>query len=64
MIRKDGVQLGFWRPDEVPNKVYEINNLNLQIPKIKYQWLFFVIYATSKLQGKDLKIALFRIKVD
>lgn len=55
IVCEEGVKLGFWGCDEVPEKIYEIKDLNLQIPKIKFQWLFFVIFSTKSYQGKDLK---------
>lgn len=55
IVCEEGVKLGFWGCDEVPEKIYEIKDLNLQIPKIKFQWLFFVIFSTKGYQGKTLK---------
>lgn len=52
---EEGVKLGFWKLNEAPKKIYEIDNLNLQIPKIKLQWFIFVIFSTINYQGKDLK---------
>jgi len=55
IICEEGVKLGLWKLNEAPEKIYEINNLNLQIPKIKLQWFIFVIFSIKNNQGKDLK---------
>lgn len=54
IICEEGFRLGYWKHNEAPRKIYEINNLNLQIPKIKLQWFIFVIFFTKDYQGRDL----------
>lgn len=54
VVSKAGIALGFWKKDSIPFKVFEIHNLNVQIPKIKLLWAIFILATNADKECNDL----------
>lgn len=55
VVSNAGIALGFWEKDNIPFKVFEIHNLNVQIPKVKLLWAVFILATNTDKECNDLK---------
>lgn len=54
LIQNAGIYLSLWSEEEIPEKLYLLIDINQQIPKIKFPWLFFIFCTTMDNNGQDL----------
>lgn len=54
LIQNEGIHLGLWSKEKVPEKLYRLTDINQQIPKIKFPWLFFILCTSMDKDGQNL----------